>query len=176
MNEWSILKRRTVTVDRDNDLSFSGHRAGSCFCRALSTVPTQLFSVFFPFFSSYSFWLICQVHLFLHLATKYGNSSRLGLGPHFFSYILSISGFNHALSFRCHLHVNAFKSISTPDLSQLRRLNPTMHLIFLLACLKFPICPRPNSWSSLLPQTCFPLGFSIYHTRHFTSQESIGHP
>lgn len=83
----NILKGRTVIMDGDADLSFSGHREGdlSASEELRPLCPHTLF-----WFFSFLLWplLICRFIL-LHLATKCGNSSKLVLDPYIFlSYTL----------------------------------------------------------------------------------------
>lgn len=89
-------------------------------------------------------------------------------------YFLSLRGVNHTLSFRCHLHANTFEPISTPNISELRPLNPTLYFIFLLRCLKFLTCPDRTQDLPSSPDL-FSCRVS-YHTSHCTSQKSVNHP
>ena len=151
----------------------SGHRqASSCSWRALSIRPTHSFWVFL--LSSLA-TPVCRPTL-LHLATKCGNSSRLVFSPPFFSYVLSLSGFNHALSFRCHLYANTFRSICTLDASEPSPLNPTMDFIFPLGCLKVPTCPDGTQDLLPSPELVFLQDFLPTTPPIAQGQESVNHP
>lgn len=136
---------------------------GKVFLLLESSLPCAhtVFSGFPPFFPGHSFCLVCRP-IILHLAAKHGSSSRWVFGPSFLCYTHYRTGFNLALSFRCHLHAINSQTIFTPILSELRPLNPTRDLLCLLGFLKFSTHPRQNSGSSLFPQTGFPAGLISY--------------
>lgn len=158
----NILKGRTVIMDGDADLSFSGHREGD-FSASEELRPLCPHTLFW--FFSFLLWplLICRFIL-LHLATKCGNSSKLVLDPYFFP-TLSLRGSNMQMSSTCqYLQIHFYPRLPwAPTLIP----NDVFNYFYLdVSNSQY----TPDETHDLLFFFKFPPGFPIYHTFHLTTR------